>query len=228
MNLEWAERVRGTKLYDLLAAAPLAVWFGRGMLNDSQSVPDHLRRIANHTEDLLGFLQLISVAGSVIFCALLLVMLVVRTTPRARAYGVMPRLLAFAGTFLGTGLLYCKPVPLTLPLQALADILIVGSTVLAIVVLVWLGRAFAIMAEARTLVTTGPYAIVRHPLYVVEELGMIAMLIQFASPLAFAIVLAQLAVQSARTVYEERILAETFPEYAAYQARTARFIPGVI
>ena len=76
MNLEWAERVRGTKLYDLLAAVPLAVWFGRGMLNDSQSVPDHLRRIANHTEDLLGFLQLIAVAGSVVFCALLIAMLV--------------------------------------------------------------------------------------------------------------------------------------------------------
>ena len=49
---------------------------------------------------------------------------------------------------------------------------------------------------------------------------MIAMLIQFASPLAFAIILAQLAVQIARTVYEERVLAETFPEYASYQART--------
>jgi protein-S-isoprenylcysteine O-methyltransferase Ste14 len=29
-------------------------------------------------------------------------------------------------------------------------------------------------------------------------------------------------------VYEERILSEAFPEYAAYKARTKRFIPGML
>jgi protein-S-isoprenylcysteine O-methyltransferase Ste14 len=32
----------------------------------------------------------------------------------------------------------------------------------------------------------------------------------------------------ARTVFEEEVLSEAFPEYAAYRARVKRFIPGVI
>ena len=35
-------------------------------------------------------------------------------------------------------------------------------------------------------------------------------------------------VTAARTVFEERVLVEAFPEYNAYRARTARFIPGLI
>ena len=31
-----------------------------------------------------------------------------------------------------------------------------------------------------------------------------------------------------RSHYEEQVLAETYPEYEAYRARTKRFIPGVI
>jgi len=33
--------------------------------------------------------------------------------------------------------------------------------------------------------------------------------------------------QFARMIYEERVLRETFPEYAAYARRTARLIPGI-
>jgi protein-S-isoprenylcysteine O-methyltransferase Ste14 len=31
-----------------------------------------------------------------------------------------------------------------------------------------------------------------------------------------------------RSVFEERVLSEAYPEYAAYKARTARFVPGII
>jgi len=31
-----------------------------------------------------------------------------------------------------------------------------------------------------------------------------------------------------RSHFEEQVLAETYPEYAAYRAKTKRFIPGVI
>jgi len=31
-----------------------------------------------------------------------------------------------------------------------------------------------------------------------------------------------------RTIYEERVLVEAYPEYVAYRARTKRFIPGLI
>jgi protein-S-isoprenylcysteine O-methyltransferase Ste14 len=93
--------------------------------------------------------------------------------------------------------------------------------------LVRLGRSFSMMAEARRLVTSGPYRFVRHPLYIAEELAMIGLLIQFFS-LSSAFVLAvQIAFQLCRIHNEEAVLAESFPEYAAYQQRTARLLPGI-
>jgi protein-S-isoprenylcysteine O-methyltransferase Ste14 len=83
------------------------------------------------------------------------------------------------------------------------------------------------MAEARRLVTSGPYRFVRHPLYLAEELAIIGISMQFFS-LSTALVLAvQIAFQLRRMYNEEAVLAESFPEYAAYQQRTARLLPGI-
>ena len=222
------ERFRKTKTYDLLTALPLMAWFGLGTWNESQQILQHVRRIASDTEDLLGALQLLAIVGSVTFGSLLIITLLVRTVPRARSSDIWSRVLAVTGTFLGTGFLYLHAIVLPMWLQAIADILIVAGNVLSILVLFRLGKSFAIMAEARVLVTDGPYRIVRHPLYVVEQLGSIAMLMQFFGPAAIAFTVGQIAVQVAIAFFEERILAKTFPEYRAYQARTWRFIPYVI
>ena len=84
------------------------------------------------------------------------------------------------------------------------------------------------MPEARRLVTTGPYALVRHPLYVVEEIGVVGLATQFAQPWAALLALASIALQVLRSEYEERVLLEAFPDYAEYRARTWRFVPYVI
>jgi len=222
------ERFRKTKSYDLLAALPLVVWFGMGAWSESLQILEHVKRIASDTEDLLGALQLLAIVGSVAFTSLLIITFLVRTVPRARSSDIWSRVLAVTGTFLGTGFLYLHAIVLPMWLQAIADIFIIAGNVLSILVLYRLGKSFAIMAEARVLVTDGPYRIVRHPLYVVEEFGSVAMLIQFFGPAAIAFTLGQIAVQVARAYFEERILSDTFPEYRAYQARTWRFIPYVI
>jgi protein-S-isoprenylcysteine O-methyltransferase Ste14 len=54
---------------------------------------------------------------------------------------------------------------LSIGLNLLSAGLIVVGHLLAVYALAWLGRSFSIMAEARRLVTDGPYAVVRHPLY---------------------------------------------------------------
>jgi protein-S-isoprenylcysteine O-methyltransferase Ste14 len=83
------------------------------------------------------------------------------------------------------------------------------------------------MAEARRLVTDGPYAIVRHPLYVAEELAVLGIFIQYASVPAALILAVQALCQLQRMHNEEAVLRRSFPEYSAYAARTARLFPGV-
>jgi protein-S-isoprenylcysteine O-methyltransferase Ste14 len=219
------ERFRNTKTYDTLMALPLIAWFGSGGWNDAQNVAVHVRLIRAGAETTVGVLQMIAVTVSALFCAMLIVVLLVRSVPRARADGIWPRLFAVAGTFVGTGFLQLSPVALPLWLQATAVVLIIVASVLGVLVVSWLGRSFSIIPEARVLVTTGPYALVRHPLYGVEVLAITAMLIQFFSAWAVALFLSFVSLQVIRSLYEERVLEQAFPEYRDYQKRTARFLP---
>src|SRR5215218_1462999 len=90
-----------------------------------------------------------------------------------------------------------------------------------------LGRCFGVLPEARGLVTSGPYTLVRHPVYL-GELGAAAGLV-LAAPTApnAGIVVSFFAAQAIRMRLEERALATEFPEYADYAARTPRLVPRI-
>jgi protein-S-isoprenylcysteine O-methyltransferase Ste14 len=96
-----------------------------------------------------------------------------------------------------------------------------------VLALAWLGRSFSIMAEARRLVTHGPYALVRHPLYAAEVIGALGLFLQYASPWTALLMVVSMGIQLQRMRNEEQVLGATFSEYAAYAARTRRLIPGV-
>jgi protein-S-isoprenylcysteine O-methyltransferase Ste14 len=164
--------------------------------------------------------------SNALFLALVAATVLTRLRPVAKAQGVQPRVSALLGTFLCTTLAFLSPADLHWFWTTLSAALIIAGASLAFVVLRWLGRSFSIMAEARSLVTSGPYALVRHPLYVAEELAAIGILIQVFSPIAIAIFAAHLLLQLQRTRNEETVLRATFPEYAEYAARTPWLIPG--
>lgn len=87
---------------------------------------------------------------------------------------------------------------------------------------------FSVLPEPRArarLITTGPYARMRHPMYTAVIAGALALAIgwnTFAHWVALAVLVVVLNAKARR---EERLLARRFPEYAAYAARTPRFLP---
>ncbi|MBS3648092.1 isoprenylcysteine carboxylmethyltransferase family protein [Pseudaminobacter sp. 19-2017] len=160
-----------------------------------------------------------------LFLCLVVGLTVVRHAPKLSAGGLEPRLSALAGTF-ALMLLVVLPTGSVGPgLLAGSTILIAIGSALSIYCLSWLGRSFSIMASARSLVTSGPYGVVRHPLYAAEAISVVGVLIANWSAAALLVGAVQFAFQFRRMFNEERVLRRTFPEYANYAATVPMFIP---
>jgi protein-S-isoprenylcysteine O-methyltransferase Ste14 len=216
---------RGTKAYDLLAATPLIAWYLFGLARQAPLTLLRFTELTTGTSNLLYLLQLIALIGSSVLIFLLVFVLVTRKTPELRSKGALPRVVAISGTFLGNGFLYLKAVQLSLPAQALADLLIIAGAAGSLFAISRLGASFSMMPEARHLVTNGPYAFIRHPLYLAEMIGVLGLVLQFQQPWALMLGMAVCALQYWRTVFEEQILIEAYPDYTDYKARTWRFVP---
>jgi protein-S-isoprenylcysteine O-methyltransferase Ste14 len=181
-----------------------------------------------HKSD-LDYLRVGSKASALAFNILVAWLILIRSQSIAKAKGWEPRISAVVGSNLfafGIPVLASKG---DLPplLYALSAGLIVSGGIGAIYSLTYLGRSFSIMAQAHRLVTDGPYRLVRHPLYLAEFVGYFGFFIQYASWISAALLVVQCGFQIRRMFNEESLLQNTFPEYVAYAARTARLIPGV-
>jgi len=174
----------------------------------------------------LAFYVAVGAQTSVIlFLSLMVVLFLVRLPPVKKAKGLYPRVTAIVGTFLMSIIAIFPRADLGLWVTVVATLLVLLGSILSTFVLARLGRSFSVMAEARRLVTSGPYAVVRHPLYLTEEVAMLGLALQFFSPFTLLIFILHLLVQIQRMKNEEAVLRQVYPEYPAYQARTARLIP---
>jgi protein-S-isoprenylcysteine O-methyltransferase Ste14 len=119
-------------------------------------------------------------------------------------------LLAFAGTSMDSSIRLAIGVVIGLPSFAL---IIVGR--------LHLGKSFAVMPEAKALVTTGLYSKIQHPLYFFLDMFLAALIVVLGLPillLAWGILVVVHLLQCRR---EERVLAKAFgDEYEAYRKRT--------
>ena len=178
--------------------------------------------------------RLATKASGAAFLVLVLVLFVVRRPASRRAEATWPRVVALAGAFVYPVWLHLLERWRVVAASSDTRLVMLGSSmvvigyVLAFASLAWLGRSFSIHPEARRLVTTGPYALVRHPLYVAETLAAAGMATHFAAPPAFAALAVQVALQMLRAQYEEEVLLAAFgEEFEAYRRRTKRFVPWV-
>lgn len=89
----------------------------------------------------------------------------------------------------------------------------------------YLRGSFSIMAEARRAVTSGPYRIVRHPLYLGEALTMLGLCLRMGTMTALAFWVAFNALQLGRAAVEEDKLSRQLADYPLYRSRTPFIIP---
>ena len=80
--------------------------------------------------------------------------------------------------------------------------------------------------EKTALIFTGPYAYVRHPIYALSSLLMIATVIVVPTPIMFAIAAVHLILLQWEASREEQNLSRIHgPQYDDYRASTGRFFP---
>ncbi len=216
---------RWTLLGDLFGRAGIIALFTLAASAKTQAIYKALREWSASAPD-FEMLRLFSEVANLAFLILVIATAAVRLKPLRSAEGIEPRVTALAGTFAMVLLILLTPtIPLHPALQVFALFLMLTGFSLSTYVLFWLGRSFSIMAEARRLVTAGPYAMIRHPLYVAEEIAVIGVLLLNLSPVAMLLVAVHWALQMRRMHNEESVLAAAFPDYAGYAARTPKFIP---
>jgi len=183
------------------------------------------------SSDQLDTAKYVDVGANLASLAFLIVVLgatIFRLKSTQSADGWEPRYSAFMGTFLTLALVALSPVEAGPAWRLTAIIIITVGGLLSALVLIWLGRSFSITPQARALVTRGPYAVVRHPLYLCEEITVIGVMLLHFSLAAVLIVVVQWIFQLRRMSNEERVLRSVFPEYAGYAARTPKVIPNIL
>ena len=221
------------KLYDLLAAAPLIAWYLFSLIQMLPSMTQEisLAKLFVQTDPsvLPPFLVLgiLSKICTMVFFAILVVMFAVRRVPLDYPIAFYPRFAAGAGTFLGIGIMLLAPEELSSGLYLISLLSIIGGTVFAVWATLTLARSISIMPQARRLITSGPYAFVRHPLYLGEFVVLFGIALQHSMPWGMLLLGVQCMFQFERMKNEECVLARAFPNYDEYRARTARLLPGV-
>lgn len=212
--------------YDKLMRLPIVIFTGFLLVRELSRLNSFLSLYPVRLEA-----PFIAELGARISLALFMLLLVglhlFRAKPVNKARGLQPKISALLGLTLSNFLLLLDRADPSLGFDLASALLLLLGNYLCIVVLMHLGRSISIMAEARRLVTSGPYSIIRHPLYFAEEIATLGIFLQFRSWEAASILALHFAFQVQRMLNEERVLCETFPEYHAYMQKTARLVPGV-
>lgn len=154
--------------------------------------------------------------------------LLVMTRPPAKAHadGLPPRIAAFVGTYMPWTIGFFGETDKALPNLASTACVLIGM-IMMLVTIRHLGKAFSLVPQARSVVQTGPYRLIKHPLYLAEQIAVFGVVLKSLSPVTLALFVLHIGVQVCRIYYEEDLLRRNFPEYASYEESRWRLIPYV-
>jgi protein-S-isoprenylcysteine O-methyltransferase Ste14/uncharacterized membrane protein (UPF0127 family) len=162
---------------------------------------------------------------TIAFTLLLAVLFLTRRSPVGDRARPLAMTVALAGTFIMFVALIQPTTSYDWRLLALSDVLVAVGLVFSMYALGALRHCFGLAPEARGLVTTGAYRIVRHPVYLGEFVALLGTLLPVLAPLTICIFAAFCALQVWRAALEESVLGQTFAGYGAYRARTPALLP---
>ena len=161
------------------------------------------------------------------YFTLLAVLYAVRLPRRGTDHRAAVIFIAFSGTFAAIGATFLPGGTRREGLVVAADVLATAGLAYSVWGLAYLRRSFSIIPEARRLVTGGPYALSRHPVYLGEITTAIGVNIATGGWLTAIAIVYFIACELLRIRWEERILAVTFPnDYPAYARRVPRYLPN--
>ena len=205
----WRAAIGSTQLLSNLA---LAAWLGADAVRVLLLAGD----LAGEAVEIAAAAGVMAAAGFVLF----------RRRPLAQDARPATVAIALAAVLL-PGLLSllapddARPAGALLAVQAVA-VLLMGAGI------VCLGGNFSLLPQYRFLVTHGPYALVRHPIYAAYLVFDGALAAQSASALAAGVWLVEAVLLTLRARAEERLLGASDPSYAHYMARVPdRFFPFI-
>ncbi len=163
----------------------------------------------------------------VCFYALVVFLYIIRSSAKSTTTSLSAKTVAVVSTFLPTTIALWSETLNNSGIMLVANLVTMFGTVVSLYSLSALGRSFSIIPQARTLVQTGPYKFVRHPLYLGEFISLMGIVLARFSVSAIAIFCLIVALQTYRALQEEMLLVSIFREYESYSLRKARFIPGI-
>jgi protein-S-isoprenylcysteine O-methyltransferase Ste14 len=160
------------------------------------------------------------------FYMLLALLIMSRPPAKAQADGLLPRIAAFVGTYLPWTITFFGKTDQALP-NLLSTACVLIGIVMMLVTIRHLGRSFSLVPQARSVVQSGPYRWIKHPLYLSEQIAILGVVLQYLTPVTVIVFVVHIGVQVCRILYEEDLLRRNCPEYSSYEASRWRLIPCV-
>lgn len=157
--------------------------------------------------------------------AMIVAFYILRSQARATGGSVRARAAAVLATFLPFAIAPLVDVRAGVGWVCASSILLFAGLAWSVWALRHLGRSLSIVAQARRLVRSGPYGMVRHPLYLGELVSVAGMVVGGFTWLSASLFGLLIVLQLDRAAREEKVLGATFPEYDEYRARTPRIVP---